>query len=223
MMIRIIWVILFACTGWLAVSAQQTDMTVFGFKLGDAFSIPECPCSVVEMKSGVYTGKPFEQFNKYKGYQYSMPATGYCFQRKNLAKYTVRKKDRLDSLPPVKNEVVEITFAPNEAPAMCPLGWFDAIVLNGKLTGIGFDILTADAGKDFDILKNKYGPNVSVQNYTMQNGYGASVDYFEAIWNIPNLRVDLLSSQHRMLSDKFGRIMISLPLAGQQAEDKRPL
>jgi hypothetical protein len=224
---RILLLLLLISAGWQVARAQQstTDMTVFGLTLGAPFTVPECPCKVVDMKSGTYSGRPFEQFEKYHGYTYEVtdPASGFCFRRKNLNQYTVRRKKQLDSLPPVKNEAVEIVFSKNDAPAMCPTGQFDAYVKNGILVAINFTILTRDADKDFEILKKKYGQKVSVQNYKMQNGYGASADYYQAIWPLPNLVVSLTSSMHRSLDDAFGEITIGLPLNTPQKEDKHPL
>jgi hypothetical protein len=225
---RIILIVLFSGAGWLTVNAQQkqADLTVFGFKLGAPFTVQECPCKIVVTQAGGNnSNKPFSQFAKDKGYQYTdfAPATGYCFQRINLAQYTVRRKDKLDSLQPIKNETVNVVFSPGETPAMCTLGRFSAIVKDGKLTAIAFSIRSADANKDFELLKNKYGTNAQVQNYKLQNGYGATMDYYEATWSFPNLWVDLLSSEHHSLNDFFGMITISQALPEQKQVDKRPL
>jgi hypothetical protein len=180
---------------------------------------------VEEVKNPVMTGKRFEQFDRYKGYVYNaaLPDKGFCFQRKNMERYIVRRKKQLDSLLPVANESVEIVFARGDAPAICPTGRIDARVSKGNLTAISFIIYSADANKDFDILTKKYGANAKVQSYKLQNGYGASLDYYQATWDLPGLQVILLSSLHRTLSENFGQVYITQVLAGTKPEDHRPL
>lgn len=224
---RIIPFFLLCCIGYTSLRAQQnkTDMTVFGFTLGTPFSIPECPCTVGEVPIPVMTGKPFEQFDRYKGYTYvvGQPAKGVCFRRKNLEKYTVRRKKQLDSLPPVTNESVEICFSRNEAPAISPTGTIDALVSKGNLQAISFVIYSADASKDFDILKNKYGSNANIESFKLQNDYGASLEYYKATWDLPGLKVILLSSLHRTLSETFGQIFITQASTEPKPQDHRPL
>jgi hypothetical protein len=214
---RILLAIIFLSANALFSHAQSTqpDMTVFGYKLGEKMSIPECPCKIVEAKTvGNYGVLSIKHF---KGYQYvtplGAPVSTTCFERADIGKYNVRKSDPLNPLPELSNGIINIRFAPNDAPAkeMCPFGSFNAVIENAKFTGAVFSIYTGDANNVFEALKKKYGNNAVVQSYKIQNGYGASLDYYTAVWAFPRLTVLLQSSLHSSLSEQFGNVTIELP------------
>lgn len=221
--------ILLSATPLLSLAQNtQPDMTAFGYKLGEKLPIPECPCKIVESKTvgnhGVFSIQHF------KGYQYvaglGTPVSTTCFERLDIDTYKVKKNDPLNPLPPLINGLINVRFAPKDAPAqnMCPLGSFNASIENSKLTAISFTIYTGDADNIFETLKKKYGNNAVVKPYKMQNGYGASLNYYMAIWAFPNLGVVLESSLHRALTEQFGSVIIELPKKNAAPdEDKRKL
>ncbi|NHA07170.1 hypothetical protein G7092_25455 [Mucilaginibacter sp. HC2] len=228
-MYRIILIVTLLSAHSLFSSAQTApDVTVFGFTLGEKLTIPECPCQIAESKtignSGVFSIKHF------KGYQYTQgkfqPVASTCFERKDIDKYTVKKSEQLNPLPAFSDGEITIRFAPSDAPAkeMCPLGTFDATVGDSKLLAVYSVIYTGDANNIFEILKKKYGTNVSVKSEKIQNYYGATLEYYTAAWGFTNLYVILMSSMHSSLSEQFGKLIIELPPKREaQPEAKRKL
>ncbi|MBB6111065.1 hypothetical protein SAMN05421821_11084 [Mucilaginibacter lappiensis] len=226
-MYRVILVIVLLSANSLLSRAQTTpDMTAFGYALGEKLTIPECPCQIVKSTtgSGVLYAKHF------KGYKYTtgpgIPVSSTCFERIDIDKYTVKKSDQLDPLPAFTDGEIRVRFAPADAPSkdMCPTGTFDASVSDSKLIAVYFIIYTGDANNIFETLKKKYGTNVALKNYQMQNGYGATLNYYTAAWGFPNLYVILLSSLHSSLSEQFGKVTIELPQKSDaQPEAKRKL
>lgn len=209
--------------------STQPDMTVFGYKLGEKLPIPECPCKVVEWNEG--TAKGFLSNKRYKGYEYTTgignPAINTCFERKDVKmKYKVKRNEQLNPLPPVIDEFITVRFASKDAPSrdICPTGTFDAKIENGKLTSVFFDIYSGDADNVFETLKQKYGTkDIAVKNYQIQNGYGATLNYYVAAWGFPNLWVVLTSSLHRSLSEQFGNVMIGFPIKNEAPKSNRAL
>jgi len=193
---RIILTLILLSASPLLSLAQTTqpDMTVFGYKLGEKIPIPECPCKIVESKKVGNYG--VLSITHIKGYNYK-----------------AKKSDQLNPLPPIANGIINVRFAPQDAPSkeMCPLGSFNASIEDSKLTAVTFTIYTGDVDNIFAALKKKYGNNAVVKPYTVQNGYGASLNYYMAIWAFPNLGVVLESSLHRSLSEQFGSVTIELP------------
>lgn len=209
--------------------AQTTnpDMTAFGYKLGEKLSIPECPCSIVESKTegshGVFSIKHFQ------GYQYTAgaftPVNSTCFERLDIEKYKVRKNEPLDPLPAFTNGGIKVRFASTDAPPrnLCPLGSFNAKIEDAKLVAVSFVIYTGDANGIFETLKKKYGTNVVVTPNKIQNGYGASLDYYTAVWALSNLAVVLESSSHTSIADQFGNVTIFIPAKVDKPKNERAL
>ena len=218
---RIILTLILLSASPLLSLAQTTqpDMTVFGYKLGEKIPIPECPCKIVESKKVGNYG--VLSITHIKGYQYvsgiGTPVSTTCFERLDIDNYKAKKSDQLNPLPPVTNGIIKVRFAPQDAPSkeMCPLGSFNASVEDSKLTAVTFTIYTGDADNIFAALKKKYGNNAVVKPYTVQNGYGASLNYYMAIWAFPHLGVVLESSMHTSLSEQFGSVTIELPKKGE--------
>jgi hypothetical protein len=213
---RIILIVIFLTANSLFSHAQtiQPDMTVFGYKLGEKITIPECPCKIVKSKVagnyGVLSTKHF------KGYQYVTaaftPVTSTCFER-SLDEYNVKKSAPLNPLPNITNGNIKVRFAPKDAPSqdMCPTGSFDGVIEDSKLTSVTFLISAGDANNVFEKLKKKYGTSTIVKSYKAQNGYGASINYYTADWTFPGLEVELLSSLHTSLYEQSGTVTIQLP------------
>ena len=202
----------------------QPDMTVFGYKLGEKLPLPECKCRVVETSEGIGLST-----KHYKNYQYVDPfpvnGGGDCFKRSyaDLEKYKVRKRDQLDSLSAITNGVVEVQFDLNNAPKICVTGKFSATLVDSKLTAVAFTIRSSAADEVLETLKKKYGPNPSVKNYQVQNGYGATLNYYIAVWSFPHLTVIMQSSNHTSLTDSFGTVAIEIPKKEDAPKDNRPL
>ena len=214
---------LFATTPLLGLAqTSQADMTVFGYKLGEKFAVPECKCRIYE-----WSDAPGIMGKRYKNYQYTemFPAkgTGDCFQRPGLDQYKVRKKDELPPLPAITNGVVQVNFDLSNAPKMCVVGSFSATVTDSKLTAIVFSIKAADADNVLETLKQKYGPKVTIKNFQAQNGYGATMSYYVAVWSFTNLTVTLVSSEHKRLDDPFGFVAIEIPKEVPKPKDNRAL
>lgn len=200
----------------------QADMSVFGYKLGEKMTLPECKCQVVETTEGY--GLATKHFKNYQYTFFSPPSgTGDCFERTDMFNYRVRKKDQLSPLPAVTNGMINIKFDPANTPKICALGSFGALLADSKLMAITFSIRTSDADEVFETLKKKYGPGVAVKSYQLQNGYGATLNYYIAVWSFPNLIVTMESSEHRSLTDAFGLVSIEIPKPGSAPVDKRPL
>lgn len=215
---------LFAAHPLLSLAqTTQPDMTVFGFKLGEKLSLPECKCKVVETTTDGYGLSA----KHWKGYQYvdMFPAMGAgdCFERTDLGKYTVRKRDKLDSLQPVTTGNINVMFDPANTPKICALGKFYATLADSKLMAVVFTIMTNAADDVLETLKKKYGSNPAVKNYQVQNGYGATLNYYVAVWSFKNLRVMLQSSNHESLTDHFGTVVIEIPREVEAPKEKRPL
>ena len=219
-MYRIILTIFLLPVSSLLSHAQTAtpDMSVFGFTLGAKLTIPECPCKVVTSKqTGSYGNLNAKHF---KGYQYTtltgplaVPVVSTCFERLDIEKYTVKKSEQLNPLPELTNEHIRIRFAPKDTPSkdLCPLGTIEAAIEESKLTVVSFMINTGDADNTFEILKKKYGTNVVVKKSQAQNGYGATLNYYTAVWPFSNLWVMFTSSLHTSLSEQWGQVMIQLP------------
>ncbi len=202
--------------------ATHADMTVFGYKLGEKLTVRECSCKIVESTEGYGLAA-----KHYKNYTYVdfFPVTGGgdCYKRTDLQKYKVRKKDQLDSLLPVTNGVVDVDFDLNKSPKICILGKFSATLVDSKLTAVAFSIATNAADEVLETLKKKYGPNPAIKNYQVQNGYGATLNYYIAVWSFSNLTVMMQSNDHTSLTDHFGTVAIEIPKKDEAPKDNRPL
>lgn len=207
--------ILLLLTAKISVSYAQTsqpNVSVFGYKLGEKLVIPECPCKIAEAK--VQGNHGLLSQKSYKGYAYLDAAPNItCFKRADIGKYTVRKSEELKPLPPVYFGLISVIFANTDAPSpsMCPSGEFAAAIEDSKLTFVRFSIKTADADEVFETLKKKYGTNVLVKPFKVQNGYGATLEYYTATWAFKNLHIVLESSFHTSISDLFGSVTIQIP------------
>jgi|GEM_PF-4209780 len=203
---------------------KDPDMSVFGYKLGEQLPLPECKCMIVETAEGYGLAT-----KHYKSYAYVNPfgvkGGGDCFKRlfADLEKYKVRKKEQLDSLRPITNGIVEVQFDLDNAPKICVTGKFNATLVDSKLTAVSFTIATNASDQVFETLKKKYGPNPAVKNYQMQNGYGATQNYYIAVWSFPHLTVIMQSSNHGSLNDPFGTVAIEIPKKEEAPKDNRPL
>jgi len=203
---------------------KDADMTVFGYKLGENLPVPECKCMVVEISEGIGLST-----KHYKSYRYVDPfpvkGGGDCFKRlfADLEKYKVRKREQLDSLRAITNGTVEVQFDLNNAPKICVTGKFNATLVDSKLTAVSFTIATNAADEVFETLKKKYGPNPSVKNQQIQNGYGATQNYYIAVWSFPHLTVIMQSSNHGTFNDPFGTVVIEIPKKEDAPKDNRPL
>jgi hypothetical protein len=178
----------------ICYSQTGDQLTVFGYKLGEAFSIPEYKYQVG------------------RGQRDNVPIfdpTKDCFMRKSFL--NIKKKDIQEGkLPPITNEVVTVVFASSTNPNICVGGKFDATVQNSKIVNASFDIPSGIATHVFQLLKKKYGDNCEVENYKFQNGYGAGYGYYVAKWTFPHMSVIFESSKHRSLQEHDGDVAIFL-------------
>jgi hypothetical protein len=102
-------------------------------------------------------------------------------------------------------------------------GSLNATIIDSQLTAVNFTIRSIVADDVLETLKKKYGPNVAVKRFQIQNGYGATLNYYVAVWAFPNLTVTLLSSTHQSLSDPVGAVTIQIANQVAVPKDKRAL
>jgi hypothetical protein len=202
---------------------KQIDMKVFGMTLGDTFDVPECKISIVELKSfGV----------RYFNYDYEMdrPDTGNCFKRQTFTKIVVKKKEHLPPLPPLNldNEPVLIVWAlDGSAPQITANAAVNAKIIKSKLTSVSFIINAAAADETVEKLKQKYGSAKSVTPYKKQNLYGAVLENYIAVRELPNLKITLISNDYERFGvlSKFGMVFIRPfdPNEKKIPKDKTPI
>ncbi|NHA03222.1 hypothetical protein G7092_05430 [Mucilaginibacter sp. HC2] len=198
-----LYIILFLAPVWANAQTTQPDMTVFGYKLGEPLHVPECSCEIKAYLGGT-------RFNKKEYYEYTYPPLSAvdCFERGDLNKYDPKKTK---SLPEVTNGFIDIYFAKNKIPAICPVISFTAGILDSKLIGITFKIRSDEANSDLEQLKQKYGNDVSIKRYQLQNGFGATRNCFSATWTFPALTVTLLSADGTTYTSPYGTVTIAIP------------
>lgn len=186
-----------------AKDVLATDMTVFGLKLGEKFTVPEC-----ERIGNFYNN------NK-----------STCYKRDSI--YSNNKK--ILPTEPIITDEVEIDFPLSEAPTMASYGTIVATIINGTLEGISFNTRGISDNEDVLVtLKEKYGkPTVLIPTKT-QNRLGATFDFYIASWKFDNLDVSFFGVLTTL--DK-GSVQIDTKIGGkwrdkklsEMSKDKRPL
>jgi hypothetical protein len=200
------------------VYASAQDMTVFGMKLGEAITVPECPRIKVpydKSKTRYDTGKIT------------------CYQR--TAVYGSLSSDgeadektfKKNPPPPLVTENVVVSFAYDEKPEIV-FSDATAEIIDGKLEGITFGtggIYAADS--TLKRLKDKYGDKMTLVPRVVQNQMGAAYKVSDAAWTFPNLSVTFLSVTDRL---DGGVVIIKTKIAKDREEqlrkqqrDKNPL
>lgn len=180
-----------------AASAQQ-DLSVFGMKLGGAFTVPECNLVLKEDQYMNTTGGLLGKLTKkkYWEYRYEGAVTQQCFKRPELEKMRFDKKDQIPPLPlPLPRAFVTVVSPENAKPALTADGEFYAYVLNdGRLDGVIFKINKNESDEVFAALKQKYGNGAKVTPMRWQNSNGAVYDYYIANWTLPQITVKFQSA-----------------------------
>lgn len=149
----------------LAAQAFAADNTVFGLPLGEPLSVPECARS---------------------SYGYVVITDKICFER------LFEKEHARGS---IVSETVSIRFPISELPSIVNGTSMLALVLNGRLEGIGFNTHgVSDQEIVLSALKKKYGEPKVFLPHTVQNLMGASFKVFTALWQLPNIVVTFQST-----------------------------
>src|SRR5687767_4273408 len=173
--IGLISVILCVCSSHVTAQAQSSqtasptkavDMTVFGFSFGQPFTLPECERT---------------------SYGYKIDIRNVCFERLSDSKSKNRKNQALE---PMVNETVKVRFPVLDGPQIVKGDGFLALILNGKLEGIGFNTLgVRNADSVLQTLKQKFGAPATVVSKKVRNVMGASFDAFHATWALSDLYI----------------------------------
>ena len=159
-----------ALFGIMALSAvaqtKSADDTVFGMRLGEKFSIPEC---VRLKKSNLYAEND--------------PAP--CYERIGL---TWGKKTQHDS--PVTNDTVTILFPFIQRPPIISGLKITAQIVDGNLESIGFNTMGLQTqDQTLSALKEKYGDPTSLAELKKQNNFGATFDSHFSVWKFEKFTV----------------------------------
>ena len=184
-------------------NVSATDMTVFGIKLSEKFTLPEC-----ERIGNFYNN------NK-----------STCFKRDSI--YSNNKK--ILPTEPIITDEVEIDFPLSEVPTIASYGIVVATIINGNLEGISFNTSgISDNEYVFVKLKEKYGkPTVLIPTKT-QNRLGATFNFYIASWKFDNLNVSFfgvlttLDKGSVQINTKIGKEWRDKKLS-EMSKDRRPL
>lgn len=183
--------------------STATDKTVFGIRLGEKFSIPECEKSKVGLQL-----------------RYKFSSDKLCFER---------NFNRVQESGGIINDSVIVKFPISDAPQIMSSYEMFALVLDGNLEGIGFNTAgIRNAEMVLEKLKEKYGSPSTLVPKKVQNRLGASFDAFDAVWNLQDLVVLFQSVRSSLdsglinIDTKKGREWRDKQLK-ESSKDKRPL
>ena len=188
----------------VGVSAQ--DMTVFGMKLGDQFTLKECDRFAQEVSYATSGGIIFGGVRSKKSWIYKYvdvaPEGEPCFRRYGLDNFSWKKKDAMGQLPP-PTEFVTVVSPAGTSPTLAAKGLFDVWVLSdGRIDGVLISFEKENANDVFETLKGKYGNKVKVTPMQWKNSTGATYDYYKAVWDFPSLIVRFQSAGQLYTNDK---------------------
>ncbi len=179
------------------------DKTVFGIRLSEKFSIPECEKSEIGLQL-----------------KYKFSSDKLCFER-NFR--------RVQESGDIINDSVIVKFPVSDAPQIMSSYEMFALVLDGNLEGIGFNTSgVSNAEIVLQKLKEKYGSPSTLIPKKVQNRLGASFDAFDAVWNLQDLVVLFQSVRSSLdsglinIDTKKGREWRDKQLK-EASKDKRPL
>jgi hypothetical protein len=173
---RLFWVaplLLFCAT------ATAQDKTVFGMRLGEVLSIPECAT------------------DKYLRYSPVAKGAGTCYKRflvdrvpekKEYDEKYIKKYREEHPRRPLGTETVTIEIS--DAPLWLVDNGVTACLIDARLEGIRFNTLgIANAELMLLRLKEKYGEPSEIVKLNAQNRVGASFPAFIATWVSPDSHV----------------------------------
>lgn len=174
-----------------AFGQSNVDMSVFGMKLGEKFSAPECEYTAKKTPISIALNN-----NALDMGFYSAPKTGVCFARVfdvEKVKESVLAGKPMPSAPNMGK--VLIRFAYGESPVILdnPKISYEkadvyAEIVNGYLEEIRFATYgIANEGVVLNALKGKYGNPTDITIEKVQNGYGATYEAYTAVWLLPGL------------------------------------
>jgi len=184
-MVLIALIVLLASTAF--AQGKSPDMTIFGFRLGDKLTLPEC---AYIKKMMIYTEND------------SAP----CYERF----YNFREMKQ-QTIPPV-NETIQILFPFGNAPSIMAGRKAIAQVVSGKLESISFNVMGLefrDRDQVLSALKDKYGEPSRIQKEAKQNSFNASVSSLTVDWSF----VDLTVSLQDVVTDKIDSGLVNIDTA----------
>lgn len=169
---------------------QSDDLkTVFGIKIGERLSIPECEKNLDRPL------KPKEEDFNSGTYEFCYAQFGHLF-------------DNESNTPPLITG--EIHVEPTTmlgGPKLARLGGFNGLIIDGVLEEIEFYTWGIEAQDIvFDALKEKYGKPFKYEPKNVQNKMGARYEAFDATWQFDDLNVIFFSVENKLDS---GRVIIS--------------
>lgn len=159
--------LLCAVAGQTVQAAGEDAPTIYGIKMMEPISIPECGTFADPTKFG----------KRYGVYPYAPPTNGPCYRRDDRAKSGTSE--------PLIFENIEIQY-PRAAGPELAYG-VRALMLDGKVQAMRW--LTrglSEQGPAFYALKAKFGEPSSMNVEIKQNGFGAKVDSINATWFLSN-------------------------------------
>ena len=155
------------CAGF-TVNGQDkstTYMTVFGLKLGQKFTLPECRRMKITKNHFVYSGGDSD----------------WCYQRIDASVDEAKEQ-------PITNATVLISFPFADRPQLVSGLSISGQVLDGNLEGIGFNTLgVRDSDEILSALTEKYGKPTAKDSSEVKTQIGATFPRILASWKLPNL------------------------------------
>jgi hypothetical protein len=157
-----------ALSGNAVLSPEANPLTIFGIRMMEDVSIPECPAFA----------EPAKWRKKYRttAYPYAPPTSGICYRRSDRTKSGTNG--------PLAFETLEIQFAQGTEPALAY--GVDALAIDGKIHAVKW--FTRGASQQDMVLASltqKFGKPAATSVDSKQNGYGAKFDAVRASWNLP--------------------------------------
>lgn len=205
--------LLFSAT---VVTAQDTS-SVFGMRLGQPLTIPECERN--EYLWYVGSNTCYKRDPKI----YGVPEDKK-FDMKYIKNYTKNNPP-----PALGTEQVEISFSASDWPQYISPSNTSALLIDARLEGMQFFTFgVSNADLMLERLKTKYGASTSFLPLKVKNGLGLPFDAFIASWRLPNLVVTFYSVETSL---DHGRVTIDtgkgdawrMQRLKESLKDKNPL
>jgi hypothetical protein len=164
-----------------AVAAQDTN-SVFGIRLGQPLTLPECARN--EYLWYVGTGTCYKRDQKI----YGVP------EEKKWDKKYIKNYQKNNPPPPLGTEQVMISFATADWPQYVQPMNTSVLLIDGRVEGVQFYTFgISDADSMRERLKQKFGGPTSILPLTVKNRLGLPFDAFIATWQLPNVIVTFWS------------------------------
>jgi len=159
---------LLLANGLVKAQPVAKDLTIFGNKLGEPLSVPECPREVVKKGVGKYLSN----------------VTSICWRHYN------DEGDKYESKGVSHGYQKWLVLPSSEAPIYSTTNKYFIYVIDGRFEGINIGTLGyRTQNRVYQDLTAKYGEPSELTRKTVRNIYGASFELYKAIWSLENLSV----------------------------------